>query len=164
MTAIQGYVKVPVRLQSFSGLVKFYIMDLPNTSGLNAILGQTWTKEFQANLDYASEGVHFQKEEKSAKLFCSKPKKVEANSTLLSMAQFKKARRSKQSKGFMVAATELSAESNADLLMPAALPLQVRRFEDVFQELPPGLPPLQGIGHTINTGESDPVSKTPVIV
>ena len=87
VTAIQGYVKVPVRLQSFSGLVKFYIMDLPNTSGLNAILGQTWTKEYQANLDYASECVHFQKEGKSAKIFCSKPKKIEVNSTLLSMAR-----------------------------------------------------------------------------
>ena len=35
----------------------------------------------------------------------------------------------------------------------------VQEYEDVFGDMPPGLPPLRTIGHTINTGSHPPVSK-----
>ena len=36
----------------------------------------------------------------------------------------------------------------------------VKANDDVFAELPPGLPPDRDIGHTINTGDSQPVSRS----
>ena len=32
-------------------------------------------------------------------------------------------------------------------------------FPEIFGDIPPGLPPVRGIGHTINTGDSPPISK-----
>ena len=32
-------------------------------------------------------------------------------------------------------------------------------FPDIFAELPPGLPPNRGVGMSMNTGDSSPVSK-----
>ena len=48
---------------------------------------------------------------------------------------------------------------NCNLRFKPVLHPVVESFADVFAKLPPGLPPDRGVGHTINTGDSSPVSK-----
>ena len=50
-------------------------------------------------------------------------------------------------------------EPNCNKCFEAVLHPVVQSFPDVFAELPPGLPPNRGVGMSINTGDSSPVSK-----
>jgi hypothetical protein len=59
--------------------------------------------------------------------------------------------------------TVTDPSSDADHLPPPPHPTEVqsllREFADVFADLPPGLPPDRGIGHTINTGDQPPIAR-----
>ena len=108
---------------------------------------------------------------KPCKLKCE-PRVYKANSALLSATQFKAATRSKGSMTFSVLVTTecdgtedaggVGKESkglDASHGMPPKARAILKNFADVFEDMPPGLPPMRQIGHTIDTGSAAPVSK-----
>ena len=82
-------------------------------------------------------------------------------STCLNLTQFNKASKGRHTKLFMVTVNTTSESKGMDeskVTDSRAQPL-INEFPEIFQKLPPGLPPIRKIGHTIDMGDSSPVSK-----
>ena len=80
--------------------------------------------------------------------------------TCLSFAQLKRAATNSQTRMFAIHLEPVKAKDEFNLpRLPQAQEL-INEFMDVFQTLPSGLPPMRTIGHTINTGDNPPVSKS----
>lgn len=156
---IQGFTTVTLRIQNFKDTIRMYVMDLPSQGNLAIILGQTWLSKYMANISYPSQCITYIHNGRADKLYCQKTKNKQAYTVkygCLSLAQFCKARKSKRAKVFMVSVNKVSFGTEG--LNEQIKPL-VNEYKDIFEKLPSGLPPMRGIGHTIDTGSSLPISK-----
>ena len=83
-------------------------------------------------------------------------------SFLLNVKQFKNAARKRHSRVFAVKLVEEQVKSKGpggDVQLEPRVKSLVEAYQDLFAELPPGLPPMRNIGHTIDTGDNPPISK-----
>ena len=90
VASIQGYTKIHLDLQSFHGMVKMYVIDLPQDNDTDLILGQTWLTDHQASLDYADKCVKFIKEGKKLSLTCQDLPMFSNEVPLLNLTQLKR--------------------------------------------------------------------------
>ena len=161
--SVQGYAHVRLNLQSFHGVIKMYIIDLPQDSSMDMILGQVWLKDHQASLDYANQCVRYFMDGRRLSL-AGQEQSVMTDSCMtipvLNFTQFKKETRKKCNAVFTVFVHCVQTDDAGEIKSPhgQAQPL-VEEYNTVFQEMPPGLPPKRNIGHTINTGDHLLVSK-----
>ena len=175
---VKGYVKARVRVQALSEVVKMFVVDVP-TPGLHVILGQDWLRQRKGVVSYADGCVNFWRGGRRAKLKCAVgdpalPPPPPLPSCSLNYMQFQKAVKEKRTRYFVVnvmAAKEADKEADdscvdgepetqCDQRFKSVLHPVVEANRDVFAELPPGLLPERGVGHTISTGNSQPVSKS----
>ena len=162
---VQGVVKARVKIQSFAGELNMLMLDMPS-EGLHVVLGQPWLKEHKAVLSYVERCVRFWRGDRRAKLQCT-PDSAEPDSQsqmsppLLTHMQFKRIAKRSDNQTFLVNVMTVDSGANDDTqsVHHAKVKPLLDQFSDVFEEMPPGLPPKRGIGHTISTGDAPPVSK-----
>ena len=172
---VKSYVQARVRCQAMSEVIKLYVVDMP-APNLHVVLGQCWLKAHRAVLSFADSCVRFWRGDRRCVLKCVSdhtsvlPLPPPMPSHSLNFMQFWEAVQEKGSKCFVVnvmAASEPVAvgeegeipEPNCNKRFESVLHPVVEAYPDVFAELPSGLPPDRGVGHTINTGDSTPVSR-----
>ena len=173
---VAGFVRARVKCQGLSEVIKMYVVDMPSPN-LHVVLGQSWLRSHNAVISYADKCVRFWQGGRRSVLKCVcdddpvLPPPPALPSHSLTYMQFQEAVKEKDARYFVVnvmAADERVAEAaeegavpepNCNLRFKPVLHPVVESFADVFAELPPGLPPDRGVGHTINTGDSPPVSK-----
>ena len=163
---VKSFVLARVKMQALSEQVKLFVVDMP-TPGLHAVLGQSWLREHKAVISFVDGCVKFWKWGGRAELKCVRnPTLPLPPSCSLTYMQFQEAMKEQHSRCFVVNVMTAGADESAvdgELTKPpcdhTVLHPVVKANDDVFAELPPGLPPDRGIGHTINTGDSQPVSK-----
>lgn len=157
---IQGYVRERVQIQSLAEDLKLYVIDPPDKK-VHAVLGQSWFLEHQAVISFGEKCVFYRKGVCEAKLKCVPSGTEPAVSPpsmqpdLLSRMQVNTLSRNKRNKMFMV---NVSAVVDVPKKEPDIPPV-VAESSDRFAEMPAGLPPDRGVGHTINTENATPVSK-----
>ena len=155
--SIQGCVDIQISLQQYFGIVRFYVLDLPD-SAFDAVLGQNWLKKFDANIDYANQQVLLKNGSKVLTLKCV----PNDSSPLLTALQMQEHFKDDSNKYFLMTLSSVDnadAESQGSQHSNPALQSLLDGYTAVFHEPPPGLPPDRGIGHTIYTGMAPPVSK-----
>ena len=134
------------------------------TPGLHAVLGQSWLQAHKAVISFVDGCVKFWKGGRRAELKCVRdptlPPPPPLPSCSLTYMQFQEAMRKKHRRYFVVNVMTAGADESTvdgELTEPpcdnTVLHPVVKANDDVFAELPPGLPPDRGIGHTINTGD-----------
>lgn len=153
---VSGCATLSLVMQSFHGVVTLYVIDLPS-SDMDIILGQTWLKPYVADVRYSNASVTFTQYGERRKLKFE-PKFCRANRALLNATQLKAAVRRNGPKYFSVLVTQKTETPSVGRRSSRADKL-VSKYQDVFRDMPPGLPPLRQIGHTIDTGRAPPVSK-----
>lgn len=162
-----GFAAFPLKMQSFHGIVKCYVIEMPQ-HGFDIILGETWLTPRQAVLDYGSRTVTYSQAGKSKSLQ-SGPRDTATDAcadislSLMSAkelqelhTEFKSEIRRAGNKAFTVFVHFQEAPKPQPEGQAAEI---VDEFRDVFGDMPPGLPPLRTIGHTIDTGDHPPISK-----
>ena len=102
---------------------------------------------------YEKQYVLYQLNNQQCALQCSRGKEAHSSlSTCLSFAQLKRAAANSQTRMFAIHLEPVKAENENLPRLPQA--------QELIQTLPSGLPPMRIIGHTINTGDHPPVSKS----
>ncbi len=173
---VSSFVRERVKCQALSEVIKMYVVDMPSPN-LHVVLGQSWLKSRNAVISYADKRVMFWQggRRSVSKCVCDDtpvlPPPPALPSHSLTFMQFQEAIQEKGAKYFVVnvmTADECVAEAaeegevpepNCSKRFKTVLHPVVELFPDVFAELPPGLPPDRGVGMSINTGDSSPVSK-----
>lgn len=157
-----GFTKVKLSIQSFHGVLQCYAIDLP--SGIDIILGETWLQPHKAELHYGNKTVTLTHAGTEHTLYCTaKGTTPEMSQPLLNARELRREIRRARTKAFTVYVhakgepQPKSGENNCHSLGQAKEILEV--YSDVFSDIPLGLPPERGIGHTINTGDHPPISK-----
>jgi hypothetical protein len=153
-----GKVYVPVKIDPYHETLEFIAMPLADTSHFQVVLGQTWLRAHSAVIDYSASHVTLLHDSQCLLL----PFGVENSShTYLSSMQFQRKLDKPDSKLFVMYLTATNAAPGAadSNSQPGAAHSLLKDFADVFADAPPGLPPERGIGHTIDTGDSPPVSR-----
>ena len=154
-----------------------FVVDMP-TPNLHVVLGQGWLKAYRAVLFFADGCVRLWQGDRRAVLKCvgddaslPLPPPPPMPAYTLNFMQFQEAIKEKGSRYFVVnvlnaegAVAEAAEdgeipEPNCNKRFKSALHPIVEAYLDVFAELPAGLPPDRGVGHSINTGNSPPISK-----
>ena len=156
-----GHTYIRLKIQGFPSQAKAYVIELESGNGVDLILGQTWLSKYNARIDYEKQYVLYQLNGQQCILQCSKGKDAHSSlMTCLSFAQIKRAAANSQTRMFAIHLNPVEAKDEFNLpRLPQAQEL-INEFMDVFQTLPSGLPPMRTIGHTINTGDNPPVSKS----
>ena len=160
---IKGCVHVRVQIQSMSEFVKLLVIDLPGDKW-HAILGQSWLVEHRAVISFRDKVVRYFSGNRRAKLTCALsgdecklPAMPAISPPLLTRVQLKSLLADKHNDIFIVHVTAVDRPSQGT--DSEDVPAVVDGFSDVFADMPPGLPPDRGVGHTINLADSSPVSK-----
>lgn len=165
---LTSFVIARVVLQSYVGHVKCYVLDFPMTGDFQLIFGQQWLQDHNAAIDYAHACVDFCQKGRMQRIICNRQSKRLADQNVpvayLSAVQFKHETHQKGARAFLVTvnaveSTVAGAEIPTEGQATGRVEPLLLKFSDVFAELPTGLPPLRGIGHTINTGDTSPISK-----
>ena len=162
VVSIHGSIQVHLRIQGFYQSLRMIVMDLPSQGNVKVILGQTWLSKFKAKLDFVNQRISYESKGMRDTLYCQKASvrpQRKAFYGCLNVAQYKRAAKSRQAKAFMVSVNTLQEANVASKGIDQRAEPLVKEFQSVFQKLPSGLPPLRTIGHTIDTGDSMPVSK-----
>ena len=183
-TPIQGYVNARVKVQSLNEELKLHVVDVPSRD-VHAVLGQSWLKQHRAVMCFDESCVRFWRGDRHCMLKC-KPRKwivppsPDASLPVLSYMELKRVTKDKGARLFLVNVlaidtpsesehssasecadpTESAGHKTSEGAASGHVPDVVLEFNDVFAELPPGLPPRHGVGHTINTGNEPPVSRS----
>ena len=173
---VSSFVRERVKCQALSEVIKMYVVDMPSPN-LHVVLGQSWLKSRNAVISYADKCVMFWQGVRRSVLKCVcddnpvLPPPPALPSHSLTFMQFQEEIQEKGANYFVVivmTANECVAEAaeegevpepNCNKCFEAVHHPVVQSFPDVFAVLPPGLPPNRGVGMSINTGDSSPVSK-----
>lgn len=161
--SVSGMIRLRVCIQTLKAELDFYVIDLP--PNLDACLGDYWLAKHEAHLSYKQQHVQLKKGKRWHTLdferyeFLPSPPE-RANACLLSAMQVKKTLKKEQCMTFLVNVSQI--EETGEKTEPHDLKMEnsLRGFESVFDPLPPGLPPDRGVTHTIDTGNSPPVSRS----
>lgn len=148
----QGMVRVKVKIDGYYGNIKMHILQL--ASDFDLILGNDWLNANKAEIDYASKTIRVkktivirltEKEELRVK------EKREKEPGLLSALQVKKLLRRKQVMGtlFLVNVFSPDGTKQATGYDRPGIASLIEEFADIFEEIPPGLPPKRTISHSI---------------
>ena len=157
MVNIVGTTNVHLTVQRFSSPLRMIVLDLPPDDDLKIIIGQTWLTRFHANIDFDEQCVHYKQHDIWDRLDCPRQTchRPRANITL-NFNQYKRIARKKCARLFVVMVQTMTPEGYE---IDERAQVLIDEYHTVFQKLPPGLPLLRSIGHTINTGKNLPVSK-----
>jgi hypothetical protein len=155
--------KVVVRIGDFSTRVTFYVTKLSDS--MDVVLGEDWMKKHKAVLDYGDTSVtlkHGQRFFKLAQHSAATKGRVPVERAMCSAMQAKRASKKgcylfhvqvqedEEEVAFQVDQDMEWSPPPSDKDIPPALRSVVNRYGDVFpKELPSGLPPDRGVGHTI---------------
>jgi len=156
---------VRVQVQSLSEVVKLLVIDLIGGK-LHAILGQTWLSEHQAVISFRDKVVRYYSGGRRCKLKCvpqgtkaKVPPAAAMSPPLLTRVQLKALCGDRRNEAFMVYVTVSATNESSPVKVSVDNPAVVKEFSDVFADMPPGLPPDRGVGHTISVADSSPVFK-----
>jgi hypothetical protein len=156
-----GFTKIKLSIQSFHGVVHCYAIDLPD--GIDIILGETWLQPHKAQLHYGTKTVIFnQNGEKHALHSVPTARTTGFSQPLLNAKEFLRESQRARSKAFTVYVhVREESQDKTKEKGHSSGPVKeiIEAYSDVFGDMPPGLPPLRDIGHTINTGDHPPISK-----
>ena len=136
---------------------QFFVTDLPEEHPV--ILGNTWIKVSEAVLDYNRMEMRFQVKSRVYTLTCrGAPLFAEGEQPPESTLTYLQAIAAIYDGGTPLlfnlrAVTPLQSSPPSD-----ATKRILQEYKDVFEDLPPGLPPTRGCPFSINTGENPPVS------
>lgn len=149
------------QVQALSETVKMYVVDMPSPN-VHVILGQTWLKKHK--------GVVFWQGNMRAKLKCvcgdpALPPPPSWPSGSMNFVEFQADVKMGCQYFVMNVMAHEEEEEGAVSAPDCGKPFKavfhpvVEEYPDVFADLPAGLPPDRGVGHSINTGNSPPVSR-----
>jgi len=166
---VTNYVLARVQVQALSETVEMYVADMPSPN-VHVILGQTWLKKHKGVISYAENCVMFWQGNRRAKLkcVCGDPALPPPPSLPYGSRNFVEfqADVKKGCRYFVVNVMAHEEEEGGAVSAPdcgkpfkAVFHPVVEEYPDVFADLPAGLPPDRGVGHSINTGNSPPVSR-----
>lgn len=164
---ISGFVLADVNLGDYTGMVKFLVMDLP-AGDFQLILGNTWLRASCAHMDYENKSLIFRAGDTYHTLNCRSHDSGGSYSSYTlgscqgisdSILSNFTTQDEEGISDLFVHETDLGND-NADTIPehPGARHI-LNEFHEVFGDIPPGLPPMRGIGHIINTGDFPPISK-----
>ena len=153
-TAVVGVAVLHVKLQAYQSKLHFLVMDL--SKGIDAVLGNDWLVNTKARLDFATGVCKLFKGEHLVTLRPKRRKAHSLSSPVVSAMHYAKAAKQGGSL-FMVQVKSLEADHDEDMEWgpslvspPVDLEPLLTEFDDLFpQDLPAGLPPDRGVGHTI---------------
>ena len=148
----KGECSLHIRLGDYHERIKCFVIDM--LSDYQVIMGDEWLQKTKATFDFGTAKCAIHKYRKKFTLRSAsrsqkylRPPPVRKNVKSLSLMQMKRALR-KKNHVLMIQVSEL----DFDLSKPADVRLKalLEEFEDVFPpELPSGLPPVRGVGHSI---------------
>lgn len=154
-----GVVKLRMRIGQWKDTVTCHVLDI---KGFDILLGDTWLTANRAIMDFGHKAVMLFKGKKRFTLKAIAQKKrlgsESANPMLLSALQVKRFMRKRSNRHFLVQIKDSDAQQylcsmvqqSTDGLIPQErLDAILKEYEDVFQELPEGLPPERKTAHVI---------------
>lgn len=156
---ILGSVEVWLHLKKgYSQHLRLYVTDLP--TGHPVILGNAWITQHSAILDHERHEMRLKHGAKRISIACPTTN-LHAEGEQSGVINFLQARELIRDGGNPILATVRSAHADpAGSDSPVHPPEVVQildEYGDVFENLPPGIPPERGAPFTINTGDSAPV-------
>ena len=145
-----GKVAASVVIDSYSDHLEFIVMPLPSAKDFQVVLGQDWLLRYGALIDYTSNSVSFQRQGRVHKFF-GKPSDSSCLFSALPIPE--------PDNGFLMSLHSPGGQSTDDAIGKDKARQILKDFADVFQDIPSGLPPDRGTGHTIPTGTHPPVHR-----
>ena len=154
---LEGSVNVHVKIQQYQSQVSCLVTKL--SDGFDLILGDNWLNKHRAYIDYDSKDCILHKGNKKITISSvnTSKKKFKPQDKILSALQFKRVVK----KGCQPLLVHLKKIESGEPLENSPIefvslkvedsfvgPL-VKAYEDIFQPIPPGLPPEREIAHTI---------------
>lgn len=154
---LEGSVNVHVKIQQYQSQVSCLVTKL--SDGFDLILGDNWLNKHRAYIDYDSKACILHKGNKKITISSvnTSKKKFKPQDKILSALQFKRVVK----KGCQPLLIHLKKIESGEPLENSPMesvslkveesfvgPL-VKEYEDIFQPIPPGLPPEREIAHTI---------------
>ena len=151
-----GYCYATIQIGNYSERLKFNVMPMSGTSPFQLVLGQTWCNQHDVDISYRKSHIScwHQSREHLFPLSKSKP-----GSPCISAHEFRKQAAENDSQLFVTFLTTTSSDDAADSSRSDKAQPILQQYQDVFSDVPPGVPPDRGMPHTINTGTSPPVSR-----
>jgi hypothetical protein len=147
----KGEVKVKVKMDAYSGTVKMHVLDL--ASDFDIILGNDWLNSVKAQIDYESKCVRVRNSQKIMLTNVSEIKLItkEDEQPLLSAMQVKKLLKKEKVIGQLLLVNVFSPDGtkHASGYDRPGIKQLIEEFSDIFEEIPPGLPPRRNITHSI---------------
>jgi hypothetical protein len=148
----KGVVKIKVKMDSYVGTIKMHVLDL--ASDFDIILGNDWLSSVSAQIDYESKCVRVRNSQKIMLTDVSEIRliaKEDDDSPLLSALQVKKLLKKKKTIGQLLLVNVFSPDGtkHASGYDKPGIRQLIEEFADIFEEIPPGLPPKRNITHSI---------------
>ena len=136
--------------------VKLYVTDLP--TGHPVILGNTWLIKHCAILDHERHEMRLKMGSQRIKISCPSATHYEEGGQQPAFLNYLQARELIREGGTPILAVIREAEDEEQHKHLGEVAQILEEYKEVFQDLPPGLPPDRGSPFIINTGDNAPVS------
>jgi hypothetical protein len=165
VTEIKNKVKLKVDLNGYESFIMAYVFP----TKFDLILGRAWLKDESPNTDWSSDTWYINKGSTILKPIKNTHRD---HSSLTSMSDLSYLISHKQADRYMKKGAEsflfcIQDLNSADVSTTESTENGdywdelVKKFDDVFKDELPGLPPDRGIHHIIDTGDAKPISRPP---
>jgi len=151
-----------VKIGDYEDNMALFICQL---SGYDVLLGKTWLEKWNPSIDWRSNEVSFQQDNKRVSFIAKKPRKYETGRvkavsvqiTTITVEELLK--EVEDGEVFLLFVNETSPDTKEE--QPEELKSLLEEYKDVFpKDLPPGLPPSRTVDHKIDIiPGSEPPSK-----
>ena len=145
---MEGTVNVHVKIQQYQSQVSCLVIKLSDSFDL--ILGDNWLNKHKAHIDYDSKACILHKGNKKITIqsVVTSKKKFMSQDNMLSALQFKRAVK-KGCTPLLIHLKDVQNKEPSSRLENNLIGSLVKEYEDIFQPIPAGLPPVREMAHTI---------------
>ena len=158
---MEGTVNVHVKIQQYQSQVSCLVIKLSDDFDL--ILGDDWLNKHIAHVDYDAKACILHKGNKKITIqsVVLSKKKSMPQDNILSALQFKRAVK-KGCTPLLIHLKDVQNEEPSSRLENNLIGSLVKEYEDIFQPIPAGVPPVREMAHTIPLEEGHKPSFRPI--
>ena len=145
---MEGTVNKHVKIQQYQSQV--YCLVIKLSHGFDLILGDNWLNKHRAHIDYDAKACLLHKGNKKITIqsVVTSKKKSMPQDNILSALQFKRAVK-KGCTPLLIHLKEVQNKEPSSRLENNLIGSLMEEYEDIFQPIPAGLPPVREMAHTI---------------